>query len=468
MHKKIFLMIWSIFVLLFIIGCNNSNQALKIDEFSISYLEIQEDKYLVGDQVSIQAKVENADQVELLVREYGENQTEGTIEGEKKGTTWEFSYENKEPFMKEICLLAEDGTGETIQSEKKIITNQDQSYENAFENIIPVSKEMKEDFTLSTYPISFNILGWYDNQSILGYDNHSLILYHINNQQSETIYEDVWNVYPSTNFKDVVYENKDGIYFSDIAKRNNKKIFATDKTITLKDLVWSGNQRSLLLNIIEDQKNLLYLANLVNGDLESIDLDFLDENLYSLDKLISFEGDFLYALGSVVDEENKQTELSKALLGINIRTGYIKDYTSKIHHPIDEMKILSRVNDSEFLIRASSEIISEEKIQSNNDVYLLNTKNATLKSIKKDIDYPYVYSLSPNKDSYIYLKNVIEDGNLISNKKFIVFAEKHKQETTILQAIEYFPTSFYWSEDSKKVVFYMDNTKKLYYMQNKS
>lgn len=467
MHKKILLMIFSIFILLFVIGCNDTNQTLDINEFSISYLEMQDDKYLVGDEVSIQAKVEDAHQVQLLVREYGGSEREETINGEKVGAIWEFSYENNGPFMKEIWLVAEDSTGNTIQSQKKVITNQDQSYENAFENIIPVSKEIEDDFSLSKYPINFNILGRYSNQKILGYDNHDLILYNLNNQQLETIYEDVWNVYPSPNFKNVVYENNDGIYFSDIAKENNKKIFATDNTITLKDLVWSDNQESILLNIIEDKKNLFYLVNLANGDLESIDLDFLDESLYSLDKLISLEGNHLYALGSVADEENKQAELSKVLLRLNINTGNIKDYTLNIQ-PIDEIKILSQVNTSEFLIRTSSKTISEEEIQSSYDIHLLNTKNGTLKSIKEDIDDPHVYSLSPNKNSYIYLKNVVEGEDIISNKKFIVLGEKHKQESTILQAIEYFPTSFYWSEDGKKILFYMDNTKELYYIQNKS
>lgn len=470
MNKNFLLSIFILLVSLSVVGCDQPNNTPSISEFSISHLEIQDDRYLVGNEVLIQAQVENANKVQLIVQDQGQNDMDTTIEGKKFGDHWEFTYKNNDSFTKEIWLVAYGDSGEKIQSDKRIITNQDQSYESAFENIIPVSTEEKNIIDLTKHTGNLNIFGWYDNQNLLAQNNNNLILYNIANDKKQMILQNVWNVYVNPKLEYVIYQKENGVYFSAIGKKNTRKIFDMADSSVLKDLVWSRDQEYVILNIMKGKENLYYRIDLKGDDSKAIQLDSLNQEQYTLEQIIYLENNNLYALGriSAEDDNHGETERPITLLRINIATGKInKNYTPKLE-PLDEINILSQVNDREFLVRVSTKIVSEEETQSFNDIYLLNTQNGIFKKIKTDVDYPYVYSLSSNKDRYIYLKDVVENGSSISNKKSIVLGKKNGKEEEILEAINFFPTSFHWSENGEKIAFYMKDTKEIYLIERKS
>ncbi|RBP46634.1 hypothetical protein [Garciella nitratireducens] len=470
MNRNFLLSILILLTSLFIIGCNQSHHTPSINDFSISYLEIQDDKYLVGNKVLVQAQVKNANKVQLMVQDYGQNQKDVTIDGRKSGNHWEFTYENKDPFTKEIWLIVYGDNEKTIQSDKRIITNQDQHYKSAFENIIPVSTtEEKESINLEKRMGNFTILGWYDNENLLVQNNNNLILYNVINDKKNKILQDVWNIYVSPKLEYVVYQKKDEVYLFDFLKQNNKKIFKMKDSMTLKDLTWSRDQKYIILNIVDGIENLYYRINLKENDTKKVVLESFNKEQYMLEKLIYLDNHTLYALGRIINQDSNDQEIERPvdLLKINIITGKInKNYTSNMQSA-DEIKVLSQVNDREFLLRVSNKIISEEEMQSFSDIYLLNTQNGTFKKVKNDIDYPYIYGLSPNKRNYIYLKNVIKNGKSISNEKSIILGNKTKKEKEILRAINFYPTTFYWSENGEKIAFYLEDTKEMYFVEKK-
>lgn len=469
MNKNFLLSIFILLVSLSVVGCDQPTNTPSIIEFSISYLEIQDDKYLVGNEVLVQAQVENANKVQLMVQDQNQNDMDTTIEGKKFGDHWEFTYKNSDFFTKEIFLMAYDDKGKKIQSDKKIITNQDQSYESAFENIIPVSTEEKDSIDLTKRTGNLNIFGWYNNQNLLVQNNNNLILYNIANDKKQMILQNVWNVYVSPKLEYVIYQKENGVYFSKLEEKNTRKILDIADSSVLKDLVWSRDQEYVILNIMKGKENLYYRIDLKGDDSKVIQLDSLNQGQYTLEQAIYLENNNLYALGRISAEGDNhgETERPITLLRINIATGKMnKNYTPKLE-PLDEINILSQVNDREFLIRVSTKIVSEEETQSFNDIYLLNTQNGIFKKIKTDVDYPYVYSLASNKDRYIYLKDISENGSSISSKKSIVLGKKNGKEEEILKAINFFPTSFYWSENGEKIAFYMKDTKELYLIEGK-
>jgi hypothetical protein len=451
-------------VLLITIGCNQSDKNSSINDFSISYLEIMDDMYLVENEVSISSEVPNANRVLLNIQDYGQNEIEETIEGEKSGDDWFVEYKNNDPFTKEIWLVAYFDDGEQI-SEKKVITNQDQSYESVFENIIPNTLNESEKINLYKQKVNLTILGWVDNNNVLAKDKDNLFSYDIYNNEKNIIYENIWNIYTSFSKDKFIYENDDGVFISNINKEENKKIFDINASMILKDLTWSRNEDSIILNIVEDKEEKYYLIDLNNNDIELIDID---KDLYSLEKMLYLDNNYIYAIGNIKSKDNEDNgDLSNYLLSYNINTKRVKNYTPDIQ-PMDDIKILSQVNDREFLIRMSTKIISEEEITSSDIIYILDTKGRTLKKIKEDMDFPYLYSLSSNKEEYIYLSNIMENDKVKMNEKAIILGLDKEEEIEILKAVQYYPSNFYWSNNGKKIAFYIDNIKEIYLIERKS
>src|SRR5699024_6595653 len=128
----------------------------------------------------------NATDVVINVEEPGENKIESTIEGKKIGDTWEFLYSNNDLFKKDIWVEAYFSNKEVVKSDKKTITNQEQSYENAFENILPISSNLKS-IKLTKQAVNLNILGWKDDQNLLITDKNNLLSYNIYDNKKKVI-----------------------------------------------------------------------------------------------------------------------------------------------------------------------------------------------------------------------------------------------------------------------------------------
>lgn len=464
MYKKFSIIIIIITLLLIAIGCSPANDSFDINAFSISYLEIKDSIYLVENNVTISLKASNANRVELNIQDYGQNRIEDTIEGQSAGNDWVFEYKNNDPFTKEIWLVAYFDDGEKI-SDKIIITNQDQSYESVFENIIPIALNEEEIINVLKQKVNLTILGWLDNNHILAKDKENLFSYNLHKNEKDIIYENVWNIYTNYSKDKVIYENSDGIYVSNTNKEENKKIFDMKKSMILKDLAWSKDEKTVILNIIEDQKEQYYLINFKKN---TIDLIEIDKDLYTIEQMLYLDNNYLYAVGNIrTKNEAENIDLANYLLSFNIKTKRVKNFTPNAQS-MDEIKVLSQVNEKEFLIRTSSKVVSEEEIATSDIIYIFDTQRRTLKKIKEDIDFPYVYSLFSNKEKYIYISNLMENEDIKINEKAIVLGEKKKKENEILKIIQYYPSNFYWSKDGKKIVFYIDHTNEIYLVEIKN
>lgn len=465
MYKRFSIIIILITILFITMGCSNSNDSLDIDDFSISYLEINDSIYLVDNSVSITLKAPKANRVLLNIQDYGQNKIENVLEGKKSGSDWIFEYKNKDPFTKEIWLVVYSNGGEKI-SEKKIITNQDQSYETVFENIIPIiyDEDEEEKINILKQKVNLSILGWLDNEHILAKDKENLFSYDIYTNKKDIMLKDVWNVYANYNKDKVVYENNNGIYIYYINKEKSIKILDMKDFMTLKDLAWSGDGKSIVLNIIENQIEHYYIINFNNDTIDSIEID-INLDLYAIENILYLDNNYLYAIGQIKSEnKGEKSNLANYLLSFNIKTKRVRNFTPNAQ-PMDEIKILSQVNEKDFLVRTSSKTISEEEIASSDIVYILNTQNRTLKKKKQDIDFPYVYSLFSNKERYIYLSNSMQDGDIKLNEKTIILGEGTKREVEILKAIQYYPSNFYWSKSGNNIVFYIDHTNEIYLIE---
>ena len=150
------------------------------------------------------------------------------------------------------------------------------------------------------------------------------------------------------------------------------------------------------------------------------------------------------------------------LLYTSISTGAIKNLTPNLQ-PMDEIKILSQVNAKEFLVRITTTTIAEDDVSRINNIYLLNTQNPSLKILKKDLGSPFVYSLSPDKKHYIYLKKL--DSESGQGENMILLGDNKKREVEILKTIHFHPTLFYWSKDGDQLLFYLNNTKEAYLIE---
>ena len=60
----------------------------------------------------------------------------------------------------------------------------------------------------------------------------------------------------------------------------------------LKDLIWSRNENKIILNIIEDDKENLYLINLIDENIKLLELDIN----YQLGNMIYYDNNYLFAL----------------------------------------------------------------------------------------------------------------------------------------------------------------------------
>ena len=426
MHKKLFTIL-IIILILSTLGCSQQNEEINIDEFNISYLEKIDSKYLVGNNVSISVNVPNAKSVQLIIQDIEESEIEDTIEGKKSGQQWLFEYENNDHFTKEIWIVANFNKEQRV-SEKKIITNQDQSYESVFENIITINPDK---VNLLKQKVNLDIIGWLDNNKILAKDKNSLFLYDIYKNQKDIIVKDVWNIFANYNKNKVIYENEDGIHFLNIQTNEQKKIFDNNKEMILKDLIWSRNENKIILNIIEDDKENLYLINLIDENIKLLELDIN----YQLGNMIYYDNNYLFCFGKLKLSGDENKNHSEHLLGLNINTKRIKDYTPDIQL-VDDLKLLSQINENEFLIQISSATISEDDISSYNAIYILDARKKSLNKYKIELDSPYIFSLSANKNEYIYLSNSRDNGNLKSSEKIIIIGRNNKEDTEILKTLQ--------------------------------
>ena len=57
----------------------------------------------------------------------------------------------------------------------------------------------------------------------------------------------------------------------------------------------------------------------------------------------------------------------------------------------------------------------------------------SLNKYKIELDSPYIFSLSANKNEYIYLSNSRDNGNLKSSEKIIIIGRNNKEDTEILK-----------------------------------
>ncbi len=452
MHRKSIVTL-VIFILIFMAGCSKGEDSTDINDYNISYLEVLENGYLVDNEVHISVIEADAINVILNIREYGQEEIEKTIEGEKNGSEWEFVYINSNLFTKEIWLtyIYEDGERE---SEKSIITNRIQSLENAFENIIPIKSDA--NIKLIKQNIDLSILGWMGRNKILARDNEDLFIFDIYKNEKEVLIEDIYNVYPSPSLKYLVYQANEGIYYGDSTAKNSKKILDIQGRTFFKDLAWSSMENNIFLHLVEDDTNMFYLIDLNHNNIN----DFSIEG-YTIEELIYMDNGYLYALGHTSNEDI-ETDAPNSLLRIHISTGAIKNLTPNLQ-PMDEIKILSQVNAKEFLVRITTTTIAEDDVSRINNIYLLNTQNPSLKILKKDLGSPFVYSLSPDKKHYIYLKKL--DSESGQGENMILLGDNKKREVEILKTIHFHPTLFYWSKDGDQLLFYLNNTKEAYLIE---
>ena len=175
--------------------------------------------------------------------------------------------------------------------------------------------------------------------------------------------------------------------------------------------------------------------------------------------MIYYDNNYLFCFGKLKNrDENKN--YSEHLLGLNINTKRIKDYTPDIQL-VDDLKLLSQINENEFLIQISSATISEDDISSYNEIYILDARKKSLNKYKIELDSPYIFSLSANKNEYIYLSNSRDNGNLKSSEKIIIIGRNNKEDTEILKTFQYYPSNFY-SQKMEENCFYLENSKKYF------
>ena len=63
----------------------------------------------------------------------------------------------------------------------------------------------------------------------------------------------------------------------------------------LKDLIWSRNENKIILNIIEDDKENLYLINLIDENIKLLELDIN----YQLGNMIYYDNNYLFCFGKL-------------------------------------------------------------------------------------------------------------------------------------------------------------------------
>lgn len=449
----------------FVMGCNNTNKIQQVSDFSIQYLDIQDNKFIVNNDVTMRVEAPKASNVQLYMQDQGQERTEEVIEGKKSGNQWNFDYQNTHPFTKEVWIVAHYDE-EKIVTEKKVITNQTQSYESMFESIIPITENFTNDFILSKQKINLNALGWIDEKRILAQEDNALISYHFDDNTKDILIEEGWNIYPNRNMEKVIYQDAKGLNIFDIKTKETKQIFKPKEHQLIKNLTWSRNNKEVILYTVENQKEEFYLINLQSGNRST--LNNIAKEGYTIEQLIYLNNGYLFALANIHagTGDSGEEETTTGLLAINIYSGKIKNLTPQLQS-MDEIGILSQVNENEFLVRLSSKFMSEEEIVSENNIYLLNTQSRKLKTVKSNIDFPYVYQLSHQKDSYIYLKNLDNDREQLDGK-VIVFGEGASKEKEILKSAPYYPKTFYWSPGGERVLFYIDGTQELYCISKKS
>ena len=456
MHRKL-LSILIITLLLNIVGCSQYNTEKNIDEFNISYIEKIDSKYLVENNVTISVKVPNAKSVQLIMQDLDKDEVENIIEGKKSNGEWLFEYENNDLFTKEVWVLA-NFDKEKKESEKKVITNIDQSFESVFENIMQINPDK---INLLKQNVNLDIIGWLDNSEILAKDSSSFFLYNIHKNEKDIIRKDVWNIFANYYKDKIIYEDRDGLHFLNILEDKQKKIFDIESGMTLKDLVWAGDSNSIIINIAEKDNEHYYHINLINDSIKQIELD----KNYEFDNMFYFDNKYLFTFGKLKLSGDENKNYSEHLLGIDIINGNLKDYTPNIQI-MDDLSVLSQINEGEFLIRISNATISEDDISSLSTIYILDTQSRNLKKYNIVLDSPYVFNLFTDKSQHIYLANKENNNKSSLNEKIIILGENNKEEA-ILSTFQFYPTDFYWSKDGRKIVFYLENSKEIFLIEKK-
>ncbi len=456
MHRKL-LSILIITLLLNIMGCSQYNTEKNIDEFNISYIEKIDSKYLVENNVTISVKVPNAKSVQLIMQDLDKDEVENIIEGKKSNGEWLFEYENNDLFTKEVWVLA-NFDKEKKESEKKVITNIDQSFESVFENIMQINPGK---INLLKQNVNLDIIGWLDNSEILAKDSSSFFLYNIHKNEKDIIRKDVWNIFANYYKDKIIYEDRDGLHFLNILEDKQKKIFDIESGMTLKDLVWAGDSNSIIINIAEKDNEHYYHINLINDSIKQIELD----KNYEFDNMFYFDNKYLFTFGKLKLSGDENKNYSEHLLGIDIINGNLKDYTPNIQI-MDDLRVLSQINEGEFLIRISNATVSEDDISSLSTIYILDTQRRNLKKYNIVLDSPYVFNLFTDKSQHIYLANKENNNKSSLNEKIIILGENNKEEA-ILSTFQFYPTDFYWSKDGRKIVFYLENSKEIFLIEKK-
>lgn len=456
MHRKL-LSILIITLLLNIMGCSQYNTEKNIDEFNISYIEKIDSKYLVENNVTISVKVPNAKSVQLIMQDLDKDEVENIIEGKKSNGEWLFEYENNDLFTKEVWVLA-NFDKEKKESEKKVITNIDQSFESVFENIMQINPDK---INLLKQNVNLDIIGWLDNSEILAKDSSSFFLYNIHKNEKDIIRKDVWNIFANYYKDKIIYEDRDGLHFLNILEDKQKKIFDIESGMTLKDLVWAGDSNSIIINIAEKDNEHYYHINLINDNIKQIELD----KNYEFDNMFYFDNKYLFTFGKLKLSGDENKNYSEHLLGIDIINGNLKDYTPNIQI-MDDLRVLSQINEGEFLIRISNATVSEDDISSLSTIYILDTQRRNLRKYNIVLDSPYVFNLFTDKSQHIYLANKENNNKSSLNEKIIILGENNKEEA-ILSTFQFYPTDFYWSKDGRKIVFYLENSKEIFLIEKK-
>lgn len=464
MYKKLKLIIFLFLILNLVMGCSQKNVKEDILDFNVSYLDIQDNKMIVNNDVKIKVEASEADKVELYIAEQGESKEDSIIAGEKTGSEWQLKYSNNDPFIKEIWVVGYFD-GERIISDKKLITNQSQSYEDAFENIVAITSGEDDLISMEKHESKLNVIGWVDENKILAKENEELIIYDIRQKEKESVHNNVWNVSISPNRKEVVFQDKQEIYVSQWNIKNKKKIFELNKDQYIKNISWSSKQDKILIHMVENKKDVFNSINIKTNNKKSLNaINNLED--YILDEIIYFDNNYLYAAATKKIKEDKELdlEISKELVYININTGKIRSLTPNTHTQ-DEVEVLGQVNKNEFLVKLTTKVISEEENNISNRIYLLNTWSKKMKNINKEIVFPFVFQYSPNKDNYIYIRKEEDDNTDSDNEKIIVLGDKYGNEKNILKMLQYYPNEFYWSPNGSKIMFYINNTHELYIIE---